>query len=287
MMNQQTILGSGEINGIGLHTGEAVNVRFSPAPEGHGITFRKKTDQCDIKINTGARYLIESELCSTLKTGRCEVKTVEHLMAAVNAMEIDNLLIEIDADELPIMDGSSKDFVELFNGLGLKEQKMKREFIKIDQELKVEDACGNSVTVSPSEKALFSFEIDFPNTSIGKQNYKMELTKESFISEIADARTFGFMKNIVELQAKGLAKGGSLDNAIVIGNNDKVLNKEGLRYRNEFVKHKLLDSVGDLALIGKRVIGHFQGVRSSHMLTARMIKKLVRNKDCWHIASYA
>ena len=272
--------------GIGLHSGKKINMVMKPAPIGTGIVFIRTdvTDKDNI-IPAKFDYVIDTRMCTCVgnKDG-IYVGTIEHLMGALNGMEITNLYIEVDGPEIPLMDGSAADFVTLIECAGIMNQDAPLKAIKIRKEISFDDGKGASVTLYPADKGLtLDFVIEFPQTKmIGRQEYSIELNPREFKDAIAYARTFGFAKDIDALRSMGLARGGSLDNAVVI-DGDKVLNPEGTRSENEFVVHKTLDAVGDLYQVGLPIIGHFSGVKSGHMHTNMLLRRLMADQSAYKI----
>ncbi len=274
--------------GIGLHSGVKVRMTLRPAPIGYGIVF-KRTDVTDKDnmIPVSENTVVDTRMCTCVgnKDG-VTVGTIEHLMAALNGFGITNILIEVDNFEVPVMDGSASDFVTLIECAGVVKQDAPLKAIKILKEVSFDDGKGSSVCLYPAEKGLsVDFMIDFQKSkAIGHQEYSIVLSERSFKDAIAYARTFGFAQEVEMLRSMGLAKGGSLDNAIVV-EGDTVLNKEGLRSENEFVVHKTLDAVGDLYQVGMPIIGHFSGVKSGHMHTNMLLKILMSDKTNYEIVN--
>ena len=270
---QQTISEPIVIKGIGLHSGIKTVMKLLPADIDYGIKFIRK----DIKNNNIVDALwsnvTNTKLSTTIsnKFG-ISISTIEHLMSALSGLHIDNLKIEIDGPEVPIMDGSSKEFVDLIDKIPIKILNKKRKIIKIKKELKIIDN-ESSVQLKPNEQFAIDFEIDFPSQVISKQSCQLQLINGNYKTDIASARTFGFEKDVDMLRSNGLALGGSLQNAVVVGDH-KILNKEGLRFKDEFVRHKILDSIGDLYLAGAPIQGYFYGNKSGHRLNNLLLKSL-------------
>jgi UDP-3-O-[3-hydroxymyristoyl] N-acetylglucosamine deacetylase len=220
-------------------------------------------------------------MSTTIGMNGGKISTVEHLMAAFFGLGIDNARVEIDGPEIPIMDGSSAPFIFLIKSVGIKEQKKSKQFIVIKKQIKITDG-NRSINIYPSKELKISFTIDFYHPLLRNQKYDLRFSGKEFINEISRARTFGFLKDIKLLREAGLAMGGSLDNAIVI-DDFRILNEDGLRYKDEFVRHKILDFIGDLAIIGAPIIGRFEIQKSGHSLNHSMLKKLIENKKCWEI----
>jgi len=276
---QCTVRDNISCTGIGLHSGKKVKLTIKPAPPDSGIRFLRKDLSGRRIIKANFENVIDTNMSTTIGNNGTKVSTIEHLMAAFFGCGIDNALVEIDGPEVPIMDGSSAPFIFLLKSVGIKEQKKFKEFIVIKKSLKIQEG-NRSIYVKPSKELKISFTVDFHHPLIKDQKYELRFSGKDFINEISRARTFGFLKDIQALREAGLAKGGSLDNAIVI-DGFRVLNEDGLRYKDEFVRHKILDFIGDLAVIGSPIIGYFQVQRSGHSLNQTMLKKLATNKKYW------
>ncbi len=276
--DQQTLSQPITIDGVGLHTGINVSMKLIPAEADFGIKFYR-TDQTSNNIIDAIWSNVTNTLLSTTISNnyKTSVSTIEHLMSALSGLHIDNLKIEINGPEVPIMDGSSKDFVNLIETIPVKKLNKKRKIIKIKKNLKVE-RDDTFVELKPNKQFSIDFEIDFPSKIISKQSCYLQLVNGNYKSDIASARTFGFEKDVDKLRSNGLALGGSLDNAVVIGDN-KILNKEGLRFKDEFVRHKILDSIGDLYLAGAPIQGYFFGNKSGHYLNNLILKSLFSNEN--------
>ncbi len=270
---QQTISKPIKINGIGLHSGVMVSMKLVPADADFGIKFyRTDLDKNNI-VEAVWSNVSNTNLCTTVSNNfGTSVSTVEHLMSALSGLHIDNLKIEIDGPEVPIMDGSSKDFVNVLEMIPIKILNKKRKVINIKSNIKVTNN-DSYVELRPNKQFSIDFEIDFPSKLISKQSCQLQLINGNYKSDIASARTFGFEKDVDTLRTNGLALGGSLENAVVIGEN-KILNKEGLRFKDEFVRHKILDSIGDLYLAGSPIKGYFFGNKSGHYLNNLLLRTL-------------
>jgi UDP-3-O-[3-hydroxymyristoyl] N-acetylglucosamine deacetylase len=278
-MRQKTLKAPIHCRGIGLHSGSRINMVLQPAAPGTGIIFRR-TDQDGAEIIANWRNVVDSSLCTTIgNADGLKIATIEHLMAAFAGLEIDNVIVEIDGAEVPVMDGSSAPFVFLIECAGIVDQRVTRRAIKVLKPISVGEA-GNSAALVPDDGFHLSFAIDFASSAIKRQEMTFDLDAESFKQEISSARTFGFLHEVDQLRAAGLARGGSLENAVVISG-DRVLNKEGLRYGDEFVRHKVLDALGDLYLAGAPIIGHFHGVRSGHAMNRRLLNALFADSSAW------
>ena len=274
---KQTII----LEGIGLHSGRLVRLSVSPAPADHGIVFRR-TDLPDGKnlIPALYNYVSDTRLCTVIANEHgASVGTIEHIMAALRGCGIDNALIGVDAPEVPVMDGSSKAFVEAIDAVGIVVQALPRRAIKILKTITVRDG-DKTVTLSPSVLPVYAGRIEFPHAQIGAQDYELKLVNGNFRHDIADCRTFGFLKDVEAMRAAGLALGGSLANAVVLDDNG-VLNPDGLRCTDEFVRHKILDAVGDLALAGGFIIGRYDGVKGGHALNNAVLHALFADASAW------
>lgn len=286
--NQRTIRNKVSCFGIGLHSGSFVNMSLLPAPIDNGISFRRITANKAIIGEIRAEYdLVSTTFLGTnlvSRDGKIKVATVEHLMAALWGCGIDNVIVEVDADEMPIMDGSSDHFVFMIESAGIQEQNAGRRFIEVLRKVDISED-GATASISPNSDFSVRMEIAFDDQIINKQACDFYANSNSFKIELSKARTFGFLKDVEKLKELGLIKGGSLDNAIVIGEN-KVLNDNGLRYSDEFVRHKVLDSIGDLYLCGARIMGHFHGVKSGHSLNNKLLHKLLSDKSAWRMVQF-
>lgn len=279
---QKTLKKAIHCRGIGLHTGARINLALHPAAPDTGIIFRRR-DQGGAEIAASWRNIVDSTLCTTLGDGKgLKIATVEHLMSALAGLEVDNAVIELDGPEVPVMDGSAAPFVFLIECAGLIEQPAPRRAIKVLKPISV-GTKGNSAALVPDDEFRLSFAIDFASGVIKRQELSFTLDAASFKHDISRARTFGFLDEVDRLQAAGFARGGSLDNAIVISG-DQVLNKEGLRYGDEFVRHKVLDLIGDLALIGRRILGRVVADRAGHAMHTALVSRLLKDRSLWEEA---
>ena len=281
-LRQRTLKNRIKCSGIGLHSGVRVNMVLTPAEAGTGIVFHR-TDVVGKSGVIPASFdaVTDLTLCTTVgNRDGVSVGTIEHLMAAFAGCGVDNALVELDGPEVPAMDGSAAPFVFLIECADTVEQSATRRYIQVLRRIEVRD--GNRAAIlSPADNFGVSFEIDFANAVVGEQSCHFALYNGTFKAELARARTFGFVSEFDRLQSLGLARGGSLENAVVISG-DKVLNEEGLRYEDEFVRHKALDSIGDLFLAGAPILGHFHGVRSGHALNNRVLRALFTERSAWH-----
>ena len=276
--NQQTISNSISVKGIGLHTGNLVELTLEPAAVDNGIKFIRVDKKNDNVIEAIWSNVSETVLSTTISNSYgLKISTIEHLMSALSGLHIDNLNIYINANEVPIMDGSSKPFVEMIEEIGIKQQSKKRKLLNVKKSIEVSEN-NTSVKIVPNNQFSIDFEIDFPSKIVSKQSCQLQLINGNYKTDIAAARTFGFEKDVKYLRSNGLALGGSLDNAVVVGENE-ILNKDGLRYTDEFVRHKILDSIGDLYLAGSPIIGYFYGNKSGHYLNNQLLRKLFSDKS--------
>ena len=273
--SQHTLKDSVKFTDVGIHSGEPATIIINPAPINSGITFVRSDVKGLPKIKALWKNVSETRLCTTISNGSVKVSTIEHLMSALSACQIDNALITIDNEEVPIIDGSAKEFTDSFVSVGIESQPYFRKELIILEE--VEIRRGNRwVKLAPNSESKFSFEIDFDNSVIEKQYHKLTLNQEEYAKNIAAARTFGFYEEITQLKKLGFAKGGSLSNAIVVSD-DKILNEEGLRFPNEFVRHKLLDAIGDMYLAGCPIRGEYVGNCSGHAMNNQLLRLLFQD----------
>jgi len=280
---QRSVKDSVSATGVGLHSGKKVKLTLKPAPENHGIVFCRTDLKTPMKIKVDPTIVQDTKLCSAIGTEEFKVATVEHLMSALSALGIDNILIEVNGPELPIMDGSSISFIYLIKSAGIIDQTLAKQFVFIKEAIEVNDG-DKSARFDPHPGFLFDFTIDFPHPAFkdDDSHVVIDFFKDSYVSEISRARTFGFMHEVEFLRANGLARGGSLDNAIVL-DESKIINDDGLRYTDEFVRHKILDAMGDLYLLGKPIIGKFTAYKSGHELNNRLLRKLAEETDKWEM----
>jgi UDP-3-O-[3-hydroxymyristoyl] N-acetylglucosamine deacetylase len=279
---EQTLATRVNCTGIGVHTGRPVSLVLNPASAGTGILFVRTDLDREVRFPARPEWVVDTRMATTLGTDEHRLSTVEHLLAALYGTGIDNCTVEVSGPELPIMDGSAAPFVYLIHQAGIRPQRRMRRRLVIRRPLEVRDG-NRSVRVIPSREFKVSAEIDFPHPSIGRQSLHSLVVKPgSFARSIAPARTFGFLKEVQQLQSLGLAKGGSLQNAIVL-DDERVLNREGLRFADEFVRHKVLDLIGDLALAGLQIQGHFKAVRGGHALHQALVAEIRANPSCWTV----
>lgn len=286
MIKQRTLKNAIRATGVGLHTGEKIYLTLMPAPVDTGIVFRRVDLDPVVEIQAKAENVGDTTLSTTLVKGDVRVSTVEHLLSAIAGMGIDNAVVEVSAAEVPIMDGSAGPFVFLIQSAGIEEQNAPKKFIRIKRPLVVKD--GDKVaSFLPFDGFKVSFSIDFDHPVFKERTLQAEVdfSSTSFVKEVSRARTFGFMHEIEYLRSKGLAKGGSVDNAIVV-DEYRILNEDGLRYEDEFVKHKILDAIGDLYLLGNSLIGEFKAHKSGHALNNKSLRQLIAQEDAWEVVTF-
>lgn len=279
MYLQRTIKKIVHCSGIGLHSGGPVNLRLVPAPINTGIVFLRKTAQGPVPVKVDGTKVIGTLLCTTIGENGTKVQTVEHLLAALSGLQITNLIIELDSAELPIMDGSAKPFVDLILKAGIAEQNVPQAVLKITRAVEVNDG-EKWIRIRPSWKFRVNCTIRFDHPLLAHQSCSFEPISEDFVEWIAPARTFGFLEEVEALRTHGLARGGSLENAVVVGPNG-VLNKEGLRYADEFVRHKILDILGDLSLLGMPILGEVETYCPGHQLNTKLVSEILSSTDSW------
>ena len=278
-MKQRTISKSIEIVGIGLHKGVPVTMRLEPLEENSGIIFYRSDEAISIPLKI--ENVVDTKMATVIGKDGIVVSTIEHLLSAVYAYGIDNMRIVIDNDEVPILDGSSSGYCMLLEEAGIKELNASKKVIKIKKEVEVTQDF-KKVSLKPSSHIIYDFSIDFKHPVIGEQNFHFDYSIKEYKENISKARTFGFLHEVQYLRSIGLAQGGSLENAIVLDNH-KILNPEGLRYDNEFVRHKILDAIGDMALLGYTIIGEYNAHAGSHQLNHLLTKKLLESEDNYEI----
>jgi len=281
MLGQRTLKNSIRAQGVGLHTGQKVLMTLRPAAPDTGIVFRRTDMDPPVDIPATADNVGDTQLGTTLINGEGRVSTVEHLLSAFAGLGIDNCHVEVSAPEVPIMDGSAGPFVFLLQSAGFEEQRKPKKFVRIKQRVRVEDG-DKWAEFRPFDGFKVNFEIEFNHPLFKRRSQKasMDFSTTSFLKEVSRARTFGFMRDLEMMRARNLALGGNLDNAIVL-DDFRVLNEDGLRYEDEFVKHKILDAIGDLYLLGHSLIGEFSGHKSGHKLNNQLLRKLIADTASW------
>ncbi len=286
MIHQRTLKNVIRATGVGLHTGEKVYLTLRPAPVDTGIVFRRIDLPEPVEILACPENVSDTRLSTSLEANGARVSTVEHLMSALAGLGIDNAYIELTAAEVPIMDGSAGPFVFLVQSAGITDQSAPKRFIRITRPVRIEQG-DKWAQFEPFDGFKVSFAIDFdhPIFQNSAQTTTVDFSTTSFVREVSRARTFGFMGDLEALRAAGLARGGGFDNAIVL-DNYRVLNEDGLRYEDEFVKHKVLDAIGDLYLLGHPLIGAFSAHKSGHSLNNRLLRQLVTERDAWELITF-
>ena len=290
MLKQRTLKSLTRAVGVGLHSGQRVEITLRPAAPDTGIVFRRVDLPEPVDIVVAAESVTDTRLASTLSKGSAKVLTVEHLMSACAGLGVDNLYVDITAEEIPILDGSAASFVFLLQSAGIELQNAPRRFIRILKPVEVREGTGPTekwARLEPFHGYRLSFESEFHHPAVDStgQRVEFDLSIGSYTRDIARARTFGFTKDVEMMRANGLALGGGLDNAIVM-DDYKVLNADGLRYDDEFVKHKILDAMGDLYLIGKPLLGSYSAFRSGHALNNKLLRELLAHKDAWDVVTF-
>lgn len=286
MLRQRTLRVAVTASGIGLHSGEEVRLTLHPAPADSGVTFRRVDLDPVIAIPARAHCVGDTVLSTCLVAQGVRVSTVEHLMAALAGLGVDNACIDVSAPEVPIMDGSAGPFVQLIQSAGIVEQEAPRKYVRVMREVTVEDG-DKKASFLPFDGFKVSFTIDFDQPVFrGRTAHaEMDFSRTSFVSEVSQARTFGFMHEVEYLRARGLARGGSFENAVVV-DDYRILNTEGLRCEDEFVKHKVLDAIGDLYLLGHSLIGEYRAYKSGHSLNNSAVRSLLAQPDAWQWATF-
>ncbi|MBN7795384.1 UDP-3-O-acyl-N-acetylglucosamine deacetylase [Parahaliea mediterranea] len=286
MIRQRTLRNAIKATGVGLHTGEKVYLTLNPAPVDTGIVFRRVDLDPVVEIPARAENVGDTTLSTSLMAGGERVSTVEHLLSAMAGLGIDNAYVDVSAPEVPIMDGSAGPFVFLIQSAGIEEQNAAKKFIRIKRPVTVEDG-DKTASFLPFDgfKVSFSIEFDHPVFHDRAAHAEIDFSSTSFVKEVSRARTFGFMHEIEYLRSKGLARGGSVDNAIVV-DEYRILNQDGLRYDDEFVKHKILDAIGDVYLLGHSLIGEFRAHKSGHALNNTSLRALIAQPDAWEMVTF-
>lgn len=285
MILQRTIKTPAEITGVGLHSGANIRLRLRPATSDTGIIFHRREGDRVIAIKAAAENVVDTRLATVLGRDGLTVSTVEHFLAALAACGVDNLHVDIDGPEIPILDGSASPFLKLIEEAGIERLEAARRFIAIRKPISLIEG-EKRISIIPSRFFRITFDIAFEHRAIALQQYSMKFSTESFRRDIAPARTFGFLHEVEYLKANGLARGGSLENAVVIDDNG-VMNPEGLRYQDEFVRHKILDSFGDFSLLGAPMLGHIRAFKAGHDLNAKMVRKILDSPDHWAYVEFS
>jgi len=286
MVNQRTLKNSIRATGVGLHSGKKVLMTLRPAPANVGIVFRRTDLPVPVDIPANALNVGETQLGTTLVKDGVKVATIEHLLSAFAGLGIDNAFVELSAPEVPIMDGSAGPFVFLMQSAGIEELGTAKRFVRVKKPVKVEDG-DKWARFDPFDGFKVNFEIEFNHPIFKKrlQTASMDFSTTSFLKEVSRARTFGFMRDLETLRSRNLALGGTMDNAIVL-DDFRVLNEDGLRYEDEFVKHKILDAIGDLYLLGHSLIGEFSGFKSGHALNNKLLRTMMADQSSWEEVTF-
>lgn len=286
MIRQRTLKNVIRATGVGLHTGKKVFLTLRPAAANSGIIFRRVDLDPVVEIPANPEYVGDTSLSSTLVKDNVRISTVEHLLSALAGFGIDNAYIDLSADEVPIMDGSAGPFVFLIQSAGIEEQSSPKKFLRIKEKVRVEED-GKWAMFEPFDGFKVGFTIEFDHPVFNDNNCQAEIdfSTTSFVKEVSRARTFGFMRDVELLREKNLVLGGSLDNAVVV-DDYRILNEDGLRYEDECVKHKILDAIGDLYLLGHSLIGAFNGFKSGHALNNALLLSLLANEKAWELVSF-
>lgn len=285
MICQKTLANPTAISGVGLHTGERINMTLRPAEANTGIVFHRQLGDRTVSIKAISENVVDTRLATVLGKGEVRVSTVEHLLSALAAYGVDNLHIDIDGPEIPIMDGSAAPFASIIEEAGLRRLAHSRKFLAIRQPVSVIDG-EKRVSIIPSRFFRITFDIAFQHPCIALQQRSVKVSPETFRRELAPARTFGFLRDVEMLKAAGLARGGSLENAIVV-DDERILNPEGLRYQDEFVRHKILDAIGDLSLVGYPILGHVRAFKAGHDINHQLVQKLLDNPSSWQLLEFS
>ncbi|MBI5102669.1 MAG: UDP-3-O-acyl-N-acetylglucosamine deacetylase [Nitrospirae bacterium] len=279
MRSQRTIKSPVQFEGIGLHTGVHSKVILNPASRDSGVTFIRTDKRMTAKAHVGS--VVDTAFATTIGHNGAKIRTIEHLMAALAGLGIDNVTVEVEGPEIPILDGSSTELISLILRAGIAKQAKRRPYLRILRPFIFEDG-HSKIGAFPHRGYRITYSIHFHHHGIGEQRLSVDINEENFARELAPARTFGFLKDIEYLRTNGLAKGGSFDNAIVLGENG-ILNSTGLRFKDEFVRHKVLDSIGDFSLVGFPICGHIIASKSGHATNIKFLKKLLSFPDAWDI----
>jgi len=282
---QRTIAQQVAISGTGLHSGQRINMTLRPADAGTGIIFHRTDGNQVVSIEARSENVVDTQLATVLGRGNTRISTVEHLMAALAAYGIDNLHIDIDGPEVPIMDGSAAPFVSIIEDAGLRNLPKSRKFLAIRKPITVIDG-EKRVNIIPSRFFRVTFDIAFEHPCIALQQRSVKVTSETFRRDLSPARTFGFLRDVEQLKAAGLARGGSLKNAIVV-DDERILNPEGLRFQDEFVRHKILDAVGDLSLLGYPILGHVRAYKAGHDINHQLVEKILATPEAWQLLEFS
>lgn len=279
MRPQHTLAQTISCEGVGLHTGFPVTLTIRPAAPDTGLVFVRHGEGEPVSVKASVCNLIPTELCTAISVNGTSIKTIEHVLSALVGLEVDNAYVEVNAPEVPVLDGSAAPFVKLIKDAGIVPQSKRQPFLKITKPIEVMER-GKRVRIEPASSTRITYMIQYDHPLIKTQTFTFDWSVAAFEREIAEARTFGFLQEVEMLWAKGLAKGGSLDNTVVLTEKG-MMNESGLRFEDEFVRHKVLDLIGDVALLGLPVIGHITADRSGHALHTKLVETILRQPDCW------
>jgi UDP-3-O-[3-hydroxymyristoyl] N-acetylglucosamine deacetylase len=290
MIYQRTLKNPIRATGVGLHTGEKVYLTLRPAPANTGVVFVRSDMEPALEIPALTEYVGDTTLATTITKGDVRISTIEHLMAALSGLGVDNAFVEVSGPEMPIMDGSAATFVFLIQSAGIEQQNALKKFLRIKETVTVTGPegvgwCGQSATLKPFNGFKVSHTIVYDNPVIKEQRASVNFSTTSFVKEVSRARTFGLMQEFEHLRERNLAQGGSLDNAVVV-DDFRVLNDDGLRHQDEFVRHKILDAIGDLYLLGYSLIGEFVGHKSGHAANHALREALLAQESAWEIVTF-
>lgn len=279
MRSQQTLANVVSCTGVGLHSGQSVSLTLRPAPTNTGVVFVNRNGKDGASLAASIKHVVPTELCTAISGNGFQVKTIEHVLAALAGLNVDNAYVELNGGEAPAMDGSAAHFVRLIRSAGIVPQNRRQPYLKITRPLELVDGTRR-VRIEPSSTAKITYSIHYNHPLIQTQTYAYEHSVHAFEREIADARTFGFLQEVEALWARGLGQGGNLENTIVLSQ-DSILNESGLRFSNEFVRHKILDLIGDFSLLGVPFIGHLIAERSGHAMHTRLVQQVLTHPDSW------
>lgn len=280
MRGQRTLQNTISCRGVGLHSGKPVTLTLRPAPPDTGVIFnRKQADGQPVALTASISNLVPTELCTAIHSNGTQIKTIEHVLSALIGMDIDNVHVDLDEDEVPAMDGSAAAFVDLIKSAGVVSQSRQQPFLKMTKPIEIVDG-GRWVRIEPNPTPRITYSIQYDHPLIQIQSYEFDCSADSFEQEISGARTFAFLNEVQALWARGLGKGGSLDNTVVLSETS-ILNDSGLRYQDEFVRHKILDLIGDFALLGRPFIGHLIANRSGHAMHTKLVEAILARPDAW------
>lgn len=277
--NQQTLAAPITCSGVGLHSGQPVTITLRPAPANTGVVFVNRNGKSGATLSASIEHLVPTELCTAINGNGFQVKTIEHVLAALSGLGVDNVFIDVTAGEIPVMDGSAAPFVRLIQSVGFVSQSRRQPYLKITAPIEVCDG-QKRVRIEPSSTPKITYTIHYNHPMIKTQVYTHDCSAEAFVQHIAEARTFGFLHEVQALWARGLGQGGNLENTVVLSESG-VVNESGLRYSNEFVRHKVLDLIGDFSLLGMPFIGHLIAERSGHALHTRLVEQILEQPEKW------